>query len=55
MTFATQHFNEDKIPFYAWECITIQFKNRDLDLVIKKEKNMNYLLKFLIHNDLMFK
>ena len=28
--------NEKLIPFYAWECITVHLKNRDVDLVIRK-------------------
>ena len=28
---------EDQFPFFAWECITIEFKDRNLDLVIKNE------------------
>jgi len=37
-----------KIPFYAWQCITLQFKNRYVDLVIKNDASMNRLLRFLI-------
>jgi len=36
------------LPFYCWECITIQTDTRDIDLVIKNEKDMRYLLEFLI-------
>lgn len=29
--------NQDlnKLPFYSWECITLELKNRNVDLVIK--------------------
>ena len=37
-------------PFYSWECLTIDIGNRDLDLVIRSEKHMKYVLKFLIHS-----
>lgn len=37
-----------ELPFYSWECITIQHKNRDIDLVIKDEDEMAVFLKFLI-------
>jgi len=37
------------LPFHCWNCITITIKNRDIDLVIKNEKEMNILLKFLIY------
>ena len=36
------------LPFYAWECITIIHKNRDLDLVIRDEHELRVLLEFLI-------
>lgn len=39
-----------KVPFYSWECLTLQLGNRDVDLVIRDEKQMNRLLKYLIHN-----
>ena len=30
-----KYTDEKHIPFYSWECITIQFAHRDLDLVIR--------------------
>lgn len=44
-------FDGDKsgvIPFYAWQCITLQLKNRYVDLVIKNEQKMKLFLKFLV-------
>lgn len=35
-------------PFFAWQCITLLFETRTLDLVIKNESDMNRFLKFLI-------
>ena len=35
-------------PFFAWQCITLLFETRTLDLVIKKEADMDRLLRFLI-------
>ena len=37
------------VPFYAWECITIETKNRYIDLVIKDEDKMMYLIVYLIN------
>ena len=37
------------MPFYAWECITIQLEDRDVDLVIRNEKEMDDFLAMLIH------
>ena len=37
-------------PFYSWECLTLELGNRDLDLVIRSEKHMKFILKFLIHS-----
>lgn len=36
------------MPFYAWQCITLQLKGRMIDLVIKNEKSMNLFLRYLI-------
>jgi len=36
------------LPFFCWECITIKTDQRDIDLVIRNPKDMEYLLKFLI-------
>jgi hypothetical protein len=44
-------FDGDKsgvIPFYAWQCITLQLKDRYVDLVIKNEQKMKLFLKFLV-------
>ena len=38
------------LPFYSWQCITIQLPNRDVDLVIPNDQDMNKLLKLLIHS-----
>lgn len=37
------------LPFFSWNCITLQMQHRDLDLVIRDEKMMQTLLKFLIY------
>jgi len=39
---------EEKFPFFAWECITIEFKDRNIDLVIKNELHMQILIRYLI-------
>ncbi len=39
-----------KLPFYSWDCITIQQKYRDIDLVIEDEKQMKMLIKFLVYS-----
>jgi len=31
---------ENQFPFFAWECLTIEFKDRNIDLVIKNELHM---------------
>ena len=36
------------LPFYAWQCVTLQLQGRMVDLVIKNEKSMDLFLKFLI-------
>ena len=36
------------LPFYAWQCVSLQLQGRTVDLVIKNEKSMDLFLKFLI-------
>jgi hypothetical protein len=38
----------DSLPFYLWECLTIQLEDRDLNFVIRDQHDMNHLLSFLI-------
>jgi hypothetical protein len=33
-----------QVPFYSWECITLNMENRDIDLVIKDEEDMMKLI-----------
>jgi len=40
----------ENVPFNSWNCITLQLPNRDIDLVIRDEKDMEKILKFLIYN-----
>ena len=39
----------EKIPFYSWECLTIETIHRSIDFVIRDQLQMNMLLKFLIY------
>lgn len=39
----------DRLPFYAWECISLQTEERSIDLVIKDEQQMMIFIKFLIY------
>jgi len=38
-----------KVPFYAWDCITLILNHREVDLVIRNEAEMKILLTFLIY------
>lgn len=38
------------LPFFSWECLTIQLDHRDIDLVIRNEEHMDALLRYLIYN-----
>lgn len=40
--------NMNQVPFYCWNCITLELPNRQIDLVIRDQEDMNKLLKFLI-------
>jgi len=36
------------LPFYCWECLTIQTIHKNINIVVKNEKDMKMLLEFLI-------
>jgi len=38
-----------RAQFYAWQCVTLQLTHREVDLVIKKESEMDAFLLVLIH------
>ena len=38
----------ENLPFYAWQCITLRTNRRDINLVIKDQKDMQNVLEFLI-------
>ena len=39
---------QEKIPFYSWQCLTLNLRGRKLYLVIKNEAMMIMLIKYLI-------
>jgi hypothetical protein len=39
-----------ELPFYAWQCITLELGQRQVDLVIKDQKSMDILVKFLVYS-----
>ena len=41
--------DENKMPFFAWECITLDLGYREVDLVIRDEAQMKSLLMYLIY------
>ena len=36
------------MPFYSWQCITLQLKHREVDLVIPDDNDMNDFLEIII-------
>ena len=34
--------------FYAWQCITLQLRTRDVDLVIPNEKDLSCFIDYLV-------
>ena len=39
----------EKMPFYSWQCLTLEMPKNDVYLVIKSEERMVQLLKLLIY------
>jgi hypothetical protein len=44
-----KEYKAGKVPFYAWQCVTLQLPHRDVDLVIKDDRDMDHFLMVLIH------
>ena len=42
-------FYKGEVPFYPWECLSIQLPDRDVFLIIKNENLMEKFLKLLIY------
>lgn len=37
-------------PFFAWQCLTLEFETRTVDLVIKDDRQMDILIRFLVQS-----
>jgi hypothetical protein len=44
-----EEMRDPGLPFYTWECITLQLSNRDVYIVIRNEKLMTAFIKLLIY------
>lgn len=42
--------NNESMPFFAWQCLSLKLNHRDVDLVIKNQKEQNNLVKYLLYN-----
>ena len=40
----------ENLPFYSWNCLTLQMSHRDVDLVIRNDSDMEKVIKFLIYS-----
>ena len=48
MTVVPQDHKDGKVPFYSWQCITLQLEHREVDLVIPDDQDMNKFLMVII-------
>lgn len=39
---------ENNLPFHAWNCLSIQLEERDINLVLHRDQDMKILILFLI-------
>lgn len=42
------NIEKSKLPFYPWQCLTIQLPMRDIDLIIESDDHMKTLIHFLL-------
>ena len=43
-----KEFQDEKVPFFAWQCVTLVLPHREVDLVIENESMMTKFLQMLI-------
>jgi len=39
----------EKVPFKSWDCITLFLGHREVDIVIRDEKDMSLFIQYLIY------
>tara|TARA_B110000285_G_C14824999_1_gene468267 strand:- start:153 stop:368 length:216 start_codon:yes stop_codon:yes gene_type:complete len=44
------HIKKGIMPFYSWECITLEMDTKNVDLVVKDEKEMMILITLIIQS-----
>ena len=37
------------MPFYSWQCLTLNLKERSVDLVIPNDRDFDRLVKYLLY------
>jgi hypothetical protein len=42
--------DDKNFPFFSWECITLQLKHREIDLVIRNQEHMKMFIRFLVYH-----
>ena len=48
-TMERKYQNAESMPFFAWQCISLTLAHRDVDIVIRNQKEQNNLVKFLLY------
>ena len=46
---SSEYFKKNTLPFYSWDCITLQLEDKEVYLVINNEKQMEAFIKLLIY------
>jgi hypothetical protein len=42
-------YESNRVPFFSWQCVTLQLPKREIDLVIENEDMMMQFLKLLVY------
>lgn len=50
MNLDTFRHKHDQVPFKSWECISLQLGNRDIDLVVPNQNDMDDLIAVVVKN-----
>lgn len=43
------YLKAESMPFFAWQCISLTLSHREVDIVIKDEKDQNNLVKYILY------
>lgn len=44
-----RYHNVESMPLFAWQCLSISLKHRDIDISFKSQREQNNFVKFMLY------